>query len=162
MRNVSGRSYGPNQNKHFFLEWETFRAEVMDQIKTRISCSKHFTSKVMPFMRSCRKNCGAGQDTDNTTQAHCMVDTWGYKYKLRIGNIYWFFHSNNDWMEAPQCYEIRTKAVLLSSCEFWAILSLFVYEAKVYSCTVNVSDAAGKVFWLFFDVHGTVHRDIFL
>ena len=36
-----------------------------------------------------KKNCTAGEATDNSmAHAHCMLDTKGYKYALRICNTY--------------------------------------------------------------------------
>jgi hypothetical protein len=37
------------------------------------------------------KYCRAGQPTDgNMAHAHCVLDTYGYKYTLRLCNIYCF------------------------------------------------------------------------
>jgi len=60
----------------FFLEWEMFQTNVVEEIKTRF----YVFSKV--FRKSCRlwgnvkKYCRAGEGTDdNMAYAHCMLDT---------------------------------------------------------------------------------------
>jgi hypothetical protein len=57
-----------------------FHTKVVEKIKTHMLRSVTF-SKIVPFTRKCRKNFRAGQATDdNTAHAHCMLDTYGYKY----------------------------------------------------------------------------------
>jgi len=62
---------------HFFLEWEIFKTQFVEKIKTHILCSITFF-----FRASCRlwdnveKYFRAGQATDgNMVHAHGMVDT---------------------------------------------------------------------------------------
>jgi len=77
---------------HFFLEWEMFQTKFVEKIKTHILCSMTF------FFENCavyeimwKKYCRAGQAADdNMAHAHCMLDTYGYKYTIRICNSYCF------------------------------------------------------------------------
>ena len=65
-----------------------------------------------------------GQATDdNMAHAHCVLDTKGYKYILRI----LLFHYNNGCTNAPQCYVILTLSVLL-------VYSTFLYCVKNFTC----------------------------
>jgi hypothetical protein len=64
------------------------------------SCREHQHTHFMLnnlFQKSCRlpgdmeKVCRTRQSTDNNmAHAHCMLDTWGYKYIVRICNSYLF------------------------------------------------------------------------
>ena len=52
---------------------------------------KNLFLKIVPFMRCVGKCCKAGQATDdNMAHAHCMLDTYGYKYTPGICNTYCF------------------------------------------------------------------------
>jgi hypothetical protein len=69
---------------HFFLEWEMFRTEVVEKIKTHILRSVTFF-----FRKSCRlwdnveECCRAEQATDdNTVHAHCALDIYDYKHTI--------------------------------------------------------------------------------
>jgi hypothetical protein len=52
-----------------------------------------------------KKYCRAGQATDDN-MAHCMLDTYGYIYTLRIWNTHCFC------TKAPECYVVCTSPVL--------------------------------------------------
>jgi hypothetical protein len=70
MRNVSN-SCRENQNTHFMF--------------------KNFPPKIMLFMSTVEKYCGAGQATiDSMAHALCMLDAYGYKHTFRICNTYCF------------------------------------------------------------------------
>jgi len=68
MRNVSDKSCKENQNTHFMFN-NIFR-------------------KIAPFMRCEKKYFRVGQTTDDTAQAHCTLDTKGYKHTLGICDRY--------------------------------------------------------------------------
>jgi hypothetical protein len=56
---------------------------------------------------------------DNVAHAHCMLDTEGYRHTVKICNTYCFILQ--QWfLNAPQCYVIRTLPVLFqhASCYF--------------------------------------------
>jgi len=72
MRNVSDKICRENQNTHFVFNDFFFE-----------NCA------VYEIMR--KKYCRAGQATDdNMAHADCMLDTYGYKYTIRICNSYCF------------------------------------------------------------------------
>jgi len=74
---------------------------------TRIVFNNCF-QKIVPLWDNVEIYCKAGQAIDdNTAQAHFMLDTYVYKYTIRICNII-VFHCNNYCTKAPQCYLIRT------------------------------------------------------
>ena len=50
------------------------QTKVVEKIKTHILCSVTFFPNMVPFVRKCGKYCGAGQATDNTAHARCMLD----------------------------------------------------------------------------------------
>jgi hypothetical protein len=63
-------------------------------------------------MRKCKEYSTARQATDdNTEHAHCMLYDKGYKKNLEY--VILFFHGNNGYKNAPQCYVIRILALLL-------------------------------------------------
>ena len=60
---------------HFFLEWEMFRAKVVEEIKTHILCSLIFFFGNLLVCDNVEKHCSAGQAADNNiAHAHCMRD----------------------------------------------------------------------------------------
>jgi len=78
-------------SRSLLVEWEMFRTNLEEKIQTNIS------SWVTILRTSCRlwdymeKYCRARQDTDdNMAHAHCMPDTQGYRYTLRLCNTYCF------------------------------------------------------------------------
>ena len=63
------------------------------------------------------KYCRAGQATDDSiAHAHCMLDSSGYKHKLKICNTL-LFHNNNGCSNATQgnVILVHTLPVLLSN-----------------------------------------------
>ena len=40
---------------YFFIEWDTFQSNVVEKIKAHILCSVTFISKILSFIRKCRK-----------------------------------------------------------------------------------------------------------
>ena len=72
MRN-SDKSFRENQNTHFIINNFFF---------FRKSC--HVWDNVEKYYRT-------GEATDvNMAHAHCMLDIWCYKHRIRIRNIYYF------------------------------------------------------------------------
>jgi hypothetical protein len=67
----------------FFLEWEMFQTEVVEKIKTNLSCS---IIPPPPPRKSCR--------------------LWDNVEKHRLNFLR--FHCNNGYANAPQCYVLRT------------------------------------------------------
>jgi len=75
---------------HFFLEWEMFQKK-----RCRENQNTHFVFSI--FFKSYRlwdkveKCCIAWQTTDdNMAHAHCMLDTLGCQYTLRLCNTHCF------------------------------------------------------------------------
>ena len=58
----------------FFLDWEVFRTNVVEEIKTQILCSISFFRKLRRLWDIVEQYCRAGQGTeDNMAHAHCML-----------------------------------------------------------------------------------------
>ena len=70
MKNVSGKSFRRNQNRHF----KFYKFLLKTTRRLRDNVEKYRT---------------VGQAT-NMTHAHCMLDSYVYKHTLRICNIYCF------------------------------------------------------------------------
>jgi len=83
--------------------------KVLEKIQMHILCSSVFSPrKSRRLWDNVEKYGTAGQATDdNIAQAHCMLDNYGYRHTLRICIIL-LVHSNNCWMDAPQCYVTHT------------------------------------------------------
>jgi len=61
---------------HFFLEWEMFQTNVLEEIKTHILCSVTFFLKSYRLWDNVEKYCRSGQATyDNMVHVYCMLDT---------------------------------------------------------------------------------------
>jgi hypothetical protein len=59
---------------HVFLEREMFQTKVVQKVKTHILCSIMFSRKSCCFLDNVKKQCEAGQATDdNMPHAHCML-----------------------------------------------------------------------------------------
>ena len=81
--NTRIRSYLPQ-----FLEWKMFQTKVVEKLETHIFCPSNFFFLSCSLWDNVEKYCRAGQATDgNMAHAHCLLDTWGYKYKHRLCNI---------------------------------------------------------------------------
>jgi len=67
-----------------------FQTKVIEEIET--FCVQYLVLANRPIYEIMwKKYCRAGQATnDNMTHAHCMLDTYGYKYTLRLFNAYCF------------------------------------------------------------------------
>jgi hypothetical protein len=66
-----------------------FHTEVVEKLEIHIYVEQtFFFPKIVPFMRLSGKILRVGQGTDdNMAHAHCMLDTYGYKYTYRLCNI---------------------------------------------------------------------------
>jgi hypothetical protein len=73
-----------------FLEWEMFRTNVVEEIKTYVFCPITFFPKIVSFMRQCGKILYSQRSHRWQYGSHCMLDNWGYKHILRIRNTYCF------------------------------------------------------------------------
>jgi hypothetical protein len=59
----------------FFRKIFMFQTEAVEKVKTYISYSIIFLSKIVPFMGQCEKYCIAGQArVDSMTNARCVLD----------------------------------------------------------------------------------------
>ena len=59
----------------FFLEWETFQTEVVEETKTHVLRSVTFIPKSYRLWDNVKKYCRKGHATDNMAHAQCMLDT---------------------------------------------------------------------------------------
>ena len=76
---------------HFFLEWGMFQPMFWRKSKQTLHILFLFSKKSFLLWNNAEKYCKVGQATDeNTTHAQCMLDTYSYKYTLRICNNYCF------------------------------------------------------------------------
>ena len=77
----------------FFRELKMFHTKVVEKIKTHLMFN--IFRKSSRLWDSVEKCCRTGQATDdNMKHSHCMLDTEGYKYTLRLCNTYcllWWF-----------------------------------------------------------------------
>jgi hypothetical protein len=101
----------------FFLEWKMFQINIVEKIKTHILCSMFF-KKSCCLWDNVEKYCRAEQTTnDNMAYAHCMPNSKGYKYTLKMCNAY--------------CFSTATMVA-------WTCLSVMLY---IHCLSVAVSDA---------------------
>jgi hypothetical protein len=68
---------------------------VVEDTKTHVLCSVTLpplhSSKIVPFVRECGENIVERvRPHDNMAYAHCILDTPGYKYTLRLRNTHCF------------------------------------------------------------------------
>jgi len=76
--------------------------------------------QIMPFMGQCEKYCRAGQAIDdNIVHAHCMLDTYVYRYILRIYNIAF-----------PLQQWLQKRASLLC----YSTFPMFFFSSKIVLC----------------------------
>ena len=75
----------------FSVEREMFQIRTVENIKAHILYSITLFRKSFRLWENVEKFCRAGQATDdNVEHAHCMLDTWGYKYTPSISNTLCF------------------------------------------------------------------------
>ena len=67
----------------FLLEWEMFRAKVVEKTKTLIWCSVTFLFKSYHLSDNVEKYGRAAQSA-NDNMAYCMLYTKGYKHTLHM------------------------------------------------------------------------------
>jgi len=79
---------------------------------------------------------------DNMAYAHYMLSTEGYRYTIRICNIYCFSAAKIVETTAPRCCDIRTLPVLFIACAISRAHIFYVTE-----CTSCIF----RCFWLLFD-----------
>jgi hypothetical protein len=79
-----------NKNNGYFT-WRLIQTSIVEKIKTHILCSITFFQKLHHFLDNVEKHCRTRQATDDSmVHGHCMLDTWDYKYTLRLYNTYCF------------------------------------------------------------------------
>ena len=121
----------------FFSQWEMFQTKVVEKIKTHILCSVRFIRKLCRWWYNEEKCGGARGVTNDVTIWRIRVACWmskatcthlhahshapGHTHARTHAHLFiylLFFHGNNAFVNAPQCYVIRTLPVLLI---FWFI-----------------------------------------
>jgi hypothetical protein len=86
----------------FFLEWEVFQPEVVENMKTHVLCFRNFFLENHAFLRWCRKIFRAGQATDNIAHARaCCVP--------KATNT----HSKNTYFDFPRQQWLHERASML-------------------------------------------------
>jgi len=72
--------------------------------------------EILPIMIQCGKilfSWTGDRRQYKTAHGHCMLNTKGYKHKLRICINLLLLHGNNGYTNATRCYVIRTLPVVL-------------------------------------------------
>ena len=107
----------------FFLEWEFFSDKSCIEIKTHI-LRDFFVFKIIPVWDNVERYSGAGQATNDN------IACWIWKAKIHHHNMYYLllFCRQNGWINAPQCYVIRTLSLLLKN--------LYCTCNAIFSCTL--------------------------
>jgi hypothetical protein len=118
----------------FFLEWQMFQTEVVETIKTHISCSIIFfflNRSVYEIMRKNTVEPDRPQITIWCTLSACWIPK---ATNTHAANVYLLlFNCNNICMSAPHCYATGTLHVLfqLRLCE----LSFFLVPLQLIKVT---------------------------
>ena len=96
------------------------------EISEHILCSviSFCFSKIAPFARKCGKIFNGYW----MVNAHCMLDTQGYKHTLIICSTYCFSIVEMIVRTAPHRYDIRTLPVLQHHATVWAVTSPLVWS----------------------------------
>ena len=103
---------------HFFLEWEMFRTNVAEKIKTHFVFSNFFFSKIVSFMRKCGKKNIVDRGRPQIKTWRMRIACWIPKATNTHTQVVYYsllFHYNNGWTNALQCYVIHTLPILLCS-----------------------------------------------
>ena len=80
----------------FFLEWEMLQTNVVGKIRTHFMFNNFFL-KSCHLWDNMEKYYRTRQATDgNMAQAHCILDTYGYKQTLRICNVHFLSTATMD------------------------------------------------------------------
>jgi hypothetical protein len=95
-----------NTNRHFwtylaqfFLEWEMFHINVVQEINTNLSCSIILCTKIAHLRDKVEKCCTAGQATvDSTALARFSLGTYGYKHTLSE-NVILIVFRRQQWLQ---------------------------------------------------------------
>ena len=67
-----------------------FETKVVEKITTRVLCTVTLSLKLCHLLDMWKNTVEMGRPNANVAHAHCMLDTQGYKYTLRICNNYRF------------------------------------------------------------------------
>ena len=106
-----------------------------------------FFPKIVPLCDGVEKYCRIGQVTDdNIVRTHWMLDTQGYKYRLRMFNSYYCFSTAT--MVAQTRLNVtftRTSAVLFTYC-LCTGLSMFIFgtNRRAISAALPLQVLAGS------------------
>jgi hypothetical protein len=99
----------------FFSEWKMFQTKFVKKIKTHFTFSNvSFLSKIVSFLRQCRK-IQYSRTGHRWKYGACALHA-GYLWLPTHTQNMWYsllFHCNNGCTNEPQCYGVRTLAVLL-------------------------------------------------
>jgi hypothetical protein len=68
----------------------SFVGKFVERINAHCTYNKVFFEYLVVYEIMWKNTVEPGRPEDNTTPAHCMLDTLGYKYTLRICNTYCF------------------------------------------------------------------------
>jgi hypothetical protein len=123
-----------------FLEWEMFRTNVLEEIKTYVFCPITFVSRIVSFMRQCGKILYSQGSHRWQYGSHCMLDNWGYKHRLRICNTVFplrqWLHERASMLRYITLPILRVFQFLSLSI---LILTLFSLSQTFKSCIFNVT-----------------------
>jgi len=124
-----------------FLEWEMFRTNVIEEIKTYVFCPITFVSRIVSFMRQCGKILYSQRSHRWQYGSHCMLDNWGYKHILRICNTYCF--SSATMVTRTRLYVTLHYTAYLTcisiSFAFHFNINSFFLSQTFQSCIFNVT-----------------------
>jgi hypothetical protein len=121
---------------HFFLEWEMFRTKVVEKIKTHFIFNNFFFWKPCCLWENVEIYCRAGQAADECmVHALCVMDTWGYRYTLRICSIYCF---STATMFARTRLIVTLYVHWLSSCSYLHVICVIACSVLVWNSNLNL------------------------
>jgi hypothetical protein len=72
---------------HFFLEWELFQTNVVEEIKTHILCSITLSKKSCHLRDNVEKHCRAGQATDDKSYGACALHAGQLRLQIHTQNM---------------------------------------------------------------------------
>jgi hypothetical protein len=98
-----------------------FQTKVVEKIETHILCSKTFFRKLCRLCEKLEKKyCRTRQATENKIIRHRRIASWIKKATDTQSVQYLLpFHSDNNYTNAPHCYDAHTLPVLFSSSSYW-------------------------------------------
>jgi hypothetical protein len=127
---------------HFFLEWEMFQTKVVEKVKTHFVLGNIFL-KFCRLSENVEKYCRADEATeDNMANAHCMLDTFGYKHTHIHTHTHTHTHTHSGCViliAFPLQQWLHERASLLP-CTYIACLvfSVYVTQHPVLSTALSI------------------------